>query len=106
MKWIQVRLTTVGLAALIIGASLIFAWAVNQTPARIHYGAGPPDGRVLFDARCGGCHPAADLVDRLRAAPDLGTKARELDAFLAGHGHSTPEENRAIATYLVELARR
>lgn len=103
MRHLLVTRVVAGLAVLLVAACLLFARIVTPLPVP---GAGPAaDGAALFESRCSACHAAADFAARWAAPADHAPAdpeevRRELVGFLAGHGHSSPAEDAAIADWL------
>lgn len=60
----------------------------------------PADGGdALYARHCASCHDAADMRASLGRGVDADRRAA-LEAFLAGHGGATADENRRILDFL------
>jgi mono/diheme cytochrome c family protein len=108
MRHVLVTRASLAIVALLVAASSTFAWLASRsraTPERPERDSSPPiDGERVFAGACASCHAARELADRLRAAADVETAAREMETFLADHGEATGAEDRAIVAFLRALA--
>jgi len=112
MRHVLVHRTVLALAALLVAASALFAWAAGRPRAAgpsgqgmgaagAGAGAAPlADGAALFEQHCAACHAARELADPLRQAPDAAAASEALAAFLRRHGEASDAEDRAIVEFL------
>jgi mono/diheme cytochrome c family protein len=105
MRHVLVTRASLAIVALLVAASSTFAWLASRPGATPERDSSPPiDGERVFAGACASCHAARELADRLRAAADVETAAREMETFLADHGEATGAEDRAIVAFLRALA--
>ena len=109
MDRLHVRLTTVGVAALIAVSAIVFGLRAPRRDTTASAPAATPaaalDGASLFDRHCAGCHSASDVARGLRAAPDPAAARKELGRFLESHGSAAADEDRAIVDFLARPPR-
>ena len=65
-----------------------------------------PDGAKLFGTHCAMGHKPADLVPRVRSAPDRETARAAMATFLARHGRSDAAADAAIMDWLMNGSTR
>lgn len=58
------------------------------------------DGAQLFATYCALCHKPAELARRLQDAADSEAARADMATFLARHGRSNADADRAIINYL------
>jgi mono/diheme cytochrome c family protein len=102
---VVVRRVALGLSAVCVSAATLFAWIANRSvppaPGVQAASPAPTAGARLFEAQCAGCHPIEQLRETLGRAPDRQIRRREVEVFLAAHGTTTADEDRAIVEYLM-----
>ena len=107
MRHELVTRAALGLCTLLLCAALLFARITAPASQ-----AAPPDrepaddpGAALFALHCAGCHETAEMVDVLNAGSDRASAEEDMRSFLAAHGGSSAEEDRAIVAWLARTAR-
>lgn len=99
-----------GLCALLLGACLVFA--LFTAPAAQHAPRASAEdgdglaalGAELYALHCASCHEPAEMVDVLHAGAEREAAQAALRDFLATHGGSDAEEDRAIVEWLAREA--
>jgi|GEM_PF-7002382 len=103
MRPARVTHLAMAISAGFVLAAGVFAWYVSTPPmpkAPMTSATGETPA-ALFARRCARCHEAEVLAAALRGRTERDRARAELRAFLDGHGHATPEENRVLADFLV-----
>lgn len=108
MTHVTVTRVMLALTGVFLAAALAFGWLVNRgavepEPVPPVADAAPvlPDGLALFERHCGTCHTSADLIDRIRSAPDREVLRKQWLEFLSSHGDASDDENEAIVEALM-----
>lgn len=113
MTHVTVTRVMLALTGVFLAAALAFGWLVNRgavepdpvppvavTPPVL------PDGLALFERHCGTYHASADLIDRIRSAPDREVLRKQWLEFLSSHGDASDDENEAIVEALMAASPR
>jgi hypothetical protein len=102
----------VGLVALLIVASLGFAWGVTGRERRLAEHGGQTNviytesaGAAAYEQRCGACHAPEQPASWVARQP-AATREIDLFNFLQQHGKAPESENRLIARFFAQSAQR
>jgi mono/diheme cytochrome c family protein len=105
VRHVLVTRASFAISALLVAASLVFAWLAGRRTAAEPARSDREHGERAFASYCRDCHEIGELTEPLATAADPDAAAQSMTTFLEEHGDAAAADDRAIVEFLRDVAR-